>query len=102
MKTTPSNGKPHGNRARKAVFLCLLAVVAVFIFVGCDFAQNENGIWTPTVSVMVADVDGITVKSENPVKIPIGADAVFEVGMNIVLSPIVVRLLHIRKGRKAE
>ena len=26
----------------------------------------------------------------------------FEVGMNIVLSPIVVRLLHIRKGRKAE
>lgn len=79
MKATLLNGKPHGNRARKAGFLCLLAIVAVFLFVGCTFSQNENGVWTPTVSVMVADVDGITVKSENPARIPIGADAVFEI-----------------------
>lgn len=79
MKINLFGKNQNGNRTWKAVFLCFLALVAVFLLMGCDFAPNEDGVWTPTVSVMVADVDGITVKSENPVKIPIGADAVFEV-----------------------
>ena len=52
----------------------VLIFLTMLIFSGCEIENREI-----TIPVMIADVDGIKVLSENPVSIPIGEDAVFSV-----------------------
>lgn len=58
-----------------AMFLCALLLVALFLFSGCEI--DERG--QVTVPVMLTDTDGIRVLSDNPVSVPLGGSAVFEV-----------------------
>ena len=58
-----------------AALICSLLLVALFLFSGCEIAEGGQ----ITVPVMLADVDGIRVVSENPVQVPLGETASFRV-----------------------
>jgi hypothetical protein len=74
--------KQIGRGLGGVVILFSLLLLAVFLFSGCEIEEGQG----LTIPVMLADAEGIEVLSENPVRIPIGGDARFELRMDEALS----------------
>ena len=73
--------KQIGRGLGGAIILFSLLLLAVFLFSGCEIEEGTG----LTIPVMLADAEGIEVLSDNPVRIPIGGDARFELRMDEAL-----------------
>jgi len=78
-------GKYHGkteisdNRRSGKFMLLVLCLFSVVLFCSCSILSKGDGSWIPSVPVMLEEADGVKIVSQNPVMIPLGSDAVFDI-----------------------
>ena len=68
---------------RKAICLLFLVICAIFFFPACHGSEAKPSAEPRdvTVTVMLEDADGVTVRSENPISVKWGEDATFELSL---------------------